>query len=189
MGDPNTEEQYNTAIAYARVELSQSLRDEPHFWKGDAYLAGMARHMGKNSRAKTGEHLLEKSKSSHLAFVTLKEGLAALLEEGHELSEQERNWLVRWLREEISQPRKRGAKGKAFAHFEVYQIVVDLFCKDINPFRNEASLPLSGCDAVADAMGELGLEPCTYSSVKSAFTKMRKTMRSLKRPNNFFELF
>jgi len=117
---------------------------------------------------------------------------AVQLDIDNELPAPLKNWLVSYLNGEFRRPpasrgRKSGTiKGQAGGLPKIYLgEIAHLLANEyeIKPTRNDASLPLSACDAVAEALVELNLYEAgegslggskPYGLVKSALTRWRK---------------
>jgi len=102
------------------------------------------------------------------SFDVLRLGIAHSLEQGEELPPEALTWLVRHLRGEVTRPNARsGAKTQVFLHTQIYVAVLTLVKEyGMKATRNDASEATSACDAVADALAELGLKPTTFHGVK-----------------------
>jgi hypothetical protein len=102
------------------------------------------------------------------SFDVLRFGIAHLLEQGEELPPEALSWLVRHLRGEVTRPKARsGAKNQAFLHTQIWMTVLELVkVHRMKATRNDTSEATSACDAVADALAELGLKPTTFHGVK-----------------------
>ena len=102
------------------------------------------------------------------SFDVLRLGIAHSLEQGEELPPEALTWLVRHLRGEVTRPNARsGAKTQAFLQAQIWVAVLTLVeVYRMKATRNDASEATSACDAVADALAELGLKPTTFHGVK-----------------------
>lgn len=75
---------------------------------------------------------------------------------------------------ESSEPRRKaGAKETAYLHSRIIWAVALLKHSGMTETRNDESKPLSACDAVAEALGQLGLKPSTFSRVKRIWLENR----------------
>lgn len=87
-----------------------------------------------------------------------------------------RAWLIDYLRGNAPRPKgKAGALDKRALHQRIHIVVAGLVLDGMNATRNDASEPTSACDAVADALAELGLEPATFHGVKRVWLDFQKT--------------
>lgn len=102
------------------------------------------------------------------SFDRLRLGIAHLLEQGEELPPEALTWLVRHLRGEVTRPKAgSGAKTQVFLHTQIQVAVLTLVHEyRMKATRNDESEATSACDAVADALAELGLKPATFHGVK-----------------------
>ncbi|MBR9864877.1 MAG: hypothetical protein GYB24_15675 [Rhodobacteraceae bacterium] len=71
--------------------------------------------------------------------------------------------------------RRRGFIGDHwYRDFYIWNAFSDLVDKGMNPTRNDTSPPTSACDAVAQAMIELGERPNSYSGVSKVWISYEK---------------
>ena len=86
-----------------------------------------------------------------------------MLERGEELHPDVRDWLIGFLRGEVSRPKETaGSKGQPFHRFLIWLCVFRLKLAGMQPTRNDASAATSACDAVAEALDLLNLTPTTF---------------------------
>jgi enoyl-CoA hydratase/carnithine racemase len=108
-------------------------------------------------------------------FDALRLGVAYALEQGEELPPEVLQWLVRHLRGKAARPKARaGAKSVLWLHIIIWNSVGNFVSDGMKATRNDASEPTSACDAVADALVELGLEPATFHSVKRIWLQLER---------------
>lgn len=84
-------------------------------------------------------------------------------------------WLALNLRGEIERP--HGTPGTHDAeglHVAIFMAVHTLVQSGLKASRNDASEATSACDAVAEAMAEIGLKPATFYGVKKVWLAMKK---------------
>lgn len=113
-----------------------------------------------------------------ISFDCLRFGIAELLDEGEELSADAKAWLVRFLRNEVTRPKeKSGRNSEAQLHLIISEVIRELMSDGMNATRNDASEALSACDAVADALAELKLQPATFHGVKRLWLENRRALR------------
>lgn len=75
---------------------------------------------------------------------------------------------------DVNEPRRKaGAKETAYLHSRIMWAVELLKNSGMTATRNDESKPVSACDAVADALGQLGLKPITFSRVKRIWLECR----------------
>lgn len=102
-------------------------------------------------------------------------GVASALERGDTIPSEARRWLVHYLRGESERPKasagRHSARGLQVA---IVCVVVHLVNCGMNATRNDTSPPASACDAVADALAQLGLSPTTFNAVKKIWLARRK---------------
>lgn len=100
-------------------------------------------------------------------FDYLKNGIAQMLLDGEELPPAIAAWLVAYLREQVSRPKaKAGRSAKSWMHLKICFVIRRLCEKGMIATRNDVSEQKSACDAVADALARLELEPATFDGVK-----------------------
>lgn len=111
-------------------------------------------------------------------FDALRMGIASKLEHptGEPLSFVERDWLVKYLRGKAVRPNGRaGALPKDGINIVVWATVKHLVGKGMAATRNDESRSAeSACDAVAEALKELGMKPTTFARVKRIWLNMGK---------------
>lgn len=126
------------------------------------------------------EKLILAAKEDPYAFDAMRLGIAFFLKQKEELPPEAMEWLVQYLRGELSRPKKRvGAKSKASRHSRISHIVGELVSKGMIATRNDVSPATSACDAVADALAKLGSEPATFQGVKRIWLNTPPGMRAL----------
>lgn len=109
---------------------------------------------------------------------TLRLGLANALNRGDEIPPEATEWLALYLRGNIERPQGApGALGAEGLHFAIFTAVHSLVQSGMKASRNDASPPLSACDAVAEAIAEIGLTPATFNGVKKVWLAMKKQMK------------
>jgi hypothetical protein len=120
--------------------------------------------------------LLAWAEASAGGFDVLRLGMAYSLEQGEELPPAALTWLVRHLRGELTRPKARaGAKTEVWLHMQIWTSVSWLVAVyGMKATRNDTSEPTSACDAVADALGELGLQPTTFFGVKRIWLRFER---------------
>ena len=105
----------------------------------------------------------------------LRLGVARALEDGDAIPPEALRWLVHYLRSETERP--KGSAGRHNArglHIAIVFAVIRLVDCGMNATRNDASPPVSACDAVADALAQLKLSPTTFDAVKKIWLARRK---------------
>ena len=104
---------------------------------------------------------------------------ASLLENGDDMPDALREWSIKVLKGKSAPPAPRhlrkGIENETFwRDFYVWSAVLDLVDLNMKATRNAASPPVSACDAVAEAMRELGLRPTSYSGVVAIWSRLNK---------------
>lgn len=108
-------------------------------------------------------------------FDVLRLGVAYSLEKGEELPPDALQWLVRHLRGESTRPKAQaGRKHEAWHHALIWMAVTVLVDAGMKATRNDASEETSACDAVAEALTDLGLEPATFYGVKRIWLRFER---------------
>lgn len=138
--------------------------------------------LGVNMLRKKPDELLAWAESEAEGFDTAKMGIAYALEQSETLPDAARLWLAKVLRGEVSRPKaKAGRREKEWLNLLICIAIQHRVADGMDPTRNDASDPLSACDAVAEALAELGLTPTTFDSVKRIWKRMNKnTFRAIK---------
>lgn len=117
-------------------------------------------------RHKTAE-LLAWAGTEAAGFDALRLGIAHALQHGEELPPDASLWLVQYLRGEVTRPKAQaGRKHEQHLHSLIWIAVTMRVAEGMKATRNDVSQPTSACDAVAQALSELGLEPTTFFAVK-----------------------
>lgn len=154
--------------AFRTAELKRPFNEFHHTTMG----AAMLRH--------NTARLLAWAETDAGGFDVLRLGIAHSLEQGEELPPAALTWLVRHLRGELTRPKARaGAKTEFWLHMQVWNSVSWLVAVyDMKATRNDASEPTSACDAVADALAGLGLQPTTFHGVKRIWLRFERNKGS-----------
>lgn len=86
------------------------------------------------------------------------------------------DWLAAHLRGQAKRPNaKAGSKKDIKLHNAIWMVVRDLTGPGMKATRNDASnLQTSACDAVAEAMQRLGLEPQTFDGIKRIWLRFQR---------------
>lgn len=106
-------------------------------------------------------------------FDTAKLAVGYTLEQGEPLPDEARQWLVAMLKGEIFRPKaKAGRKTKEWQEILIWMAVRFRVEEGMTASRNDASEPISACDAVAEALKELGTTPATFEGVKRIWFRM-----------------
>jgi hypothetical protein len=108
-------------------------------------------------------------------FDALKRGVCYGLEHGENLHPDVMQWLLKYLRGQIVRPASKAGRKKAeWSEWRIYFEVKRLQDAGITATRNEASEATSACDAVGDALGDLGLSPTSYASISRIWFRINK---------------
>jgi hypothetical protein len=156
------------AVAAAKVSIERALAPENVARFGDA-----ARSLGPEALRRNSTLLLSLARRTSAHFDMLRLGVADALERGETLPPEVLDWLERFLRcEEAPPPKKMGRPREAFLHVIICFAVKALNEAGLSVARRPDAPPLSACDAVAQAMAELGRTPCTFSGVRDVWDKV-----------------
>ncbi|MET4100626.1 hypothetical protein ABIE58_000037 [Roseovarius sp. MBR-78] len=121
------------------------------------------------------DKLLAWAKADPAGFEALRLGVAHALEHGEDFAPEIHDWLVQFLRGEADRPKaSAGRHGNHWLHQLIMMVVYALVSQGMTATRNDASEPTSACDAMADALSELGMEPATFHGVKRVWLNMEK---------------
>lgn len=135
----------------------------------------MATTMGVRMLRYESAQLLDWAEADAGGFDVLLLGIAYSLEQGEELPPEALQWLLRYLRGDVTRPKARaGRKNEFWLHSMIWVAVGSRVLDGMNATRNDASEPTSACDAVAEALAELGLEPATFHGVKRIWLRFEK---------------
>ncbi|MGJ8623992.1 MAG: hypothetical protein ACSHW1_14630 [Yoonia sp.] len=84
------------------------------------------------------------------------------------------DWLAAYLKGEAERPAgKAGRKKEITLHNAIWLTVSDLVYRDMQATRNDESRSPSACDAVAEAMQRLDLEPKTFDGIKRIWLRFQ----------------
>jgi hypothetical protein len=125
------------------------------------------------------EHFIEFTRSHPDAFDSLRLGIAHKIDTRRQLSEREADWLADYLKEKITRPSAGRGPLRRLRHQALIGINVAhvSYQHGLKPTRNDASPPHSACDAVAEAMKNLGLKPSSYKRIKEHWLAAAPIMR------------
>jgi len=167
---------YSEAVRRSKKFIKSALGEE---WKQSANGEVMLMTYGlKMLRHKTGE-LLALAETDAESFDALRLGSAYSLERGEELPPEAMVWLVQYLRGEVSRPKANSGRPAEFwLHLHIWVAVGSRVQDGMTATRNDAGPATSACDAVSDALAELGLEPATFHSVKRIWLRFEKSKGS-----------
>ena len=128
------------------------------------------------------EEILEFSNKSHNNFNAIKHAVACMIEYNEVLPAEVRTWVIGVLKGEIKcPPRRRGQPSKDWSSAAIWVAVKNLVDSGMIATRNDATPAISACDAVADALYNLGHTPQTFEGVKKIwleFSKIEKRQAS-----------
>jgi hypothetical protein len=110
------------------------------------------------------------------SFEFLREAFASKILEGDPIPEEYRELAASFVMGEHKGPRKKpGAKAGSYLHEKIIDAVEMLCEHGMTATRNDESPNKdSACDAVAEALRQLGLRPITFKGVKGIWTKRGK---------------
>lgn len=163
---------YTEAVAHARQKIHAGLDSDP-IW---SMIRERSAAQAIKIAADAGDLalILDWAEGDAAGFDALKEGICFSLERGEALHPDIVQWLLKYLRGEVSRPAsKSGAKKAEWWSLRICLAVNELVEAGLSCMRNDVSEPTSACDAVADALAELGLSPTSYASVKRIWLATR----------------
>lgn len=178
MGDPFENREvisFRDAVDYA-YDMLEVLDELPDEAEG---LAALVYHA--SCRADTNElsRVIEASRTQALSFDALTRAIGYLLRRDKALPEILTDWLAKMLLAEITRPPvpkrfTRGWPGSAeHRDLLIYEVVVRLAEKGLQPTRSESKGTASGCEAVAQAMTLLKQKPASYSGVSRSYYEIK----------------
>lgn len=104
----------------------------------------------------------------------LRHAFARKIADGDPIPSKLREMAASLMTGDLSEPRRKaGAKEARYLHSRIMWAVELLRHSGMTATRNDESKPVSACDAVADALGQLGLKPITFSRVKRIWLEYR----------------
>lgn len=137
--------------------------------------ASMLQGAGVHRLKKDPESLLSDSRTDPDAFDALRFGCAALLIMDFELAASVKQWVSAYLVGKVERPTaKEGRPSSIGLHMLIVQAVDELVEEGMNATRNDASPPISACDAVAEALAKVALRPTSYDRVKRIYLELKR---------------
>lgn len=163
---------YSDAVRRSKTFIQSGLREEmAQVASGEFTALSMGLSMLRHQTAR----LLSWAEADAGGFDALRLGVAYSIEKGEELPPDVLQWLVRHLRGELSRPKARaGAKTEFWLHSLIWMAVRSRVLDGMNATRNDASEATSACDAVAEALADLGLHPTTFYGVKRIWLRFER---------------
>ena len=165
------------AVERARKSIESQIRDLP--WDREMAMKGLRMTHDSMTLSRNPTGLITRAANSREDFDLAKRCIADHLELGNQLPPEAQAWLVQYLRGTVRRPNdKAGPKGHPLSN-EIFRAVENLVSEGMNATRNrEAKRKESACDAVAQALAELGLkQSATYDGVKRVWSKMKSEFR------------
>lgn len=132
------------------------------------------------------EELIKDARKSAAAFDALRFAAAQHTAHNFALPASIRLWVSSYLAGKLERPiGKDGKPSSEGMRREIYGAVVRLTEMGMKPTRNDASPPHSACDAIAEALRDLGLSPTTYRAVKAIYSDGKRGKSGGKYPSQF----
>ena len=164
--------EYKEAVERSKRYIQSALREELAKHASGEF---MATTMGVRMLKYEAPELMEWAQTDARGFDVLRLGIAYVLEQGEELPQVAAQWLVRYLRGEVTRPKAHaGSKTEFWLHSQIWLAVGNHVIDGMKATRNDASEATSACDAVADALAELGLQPTTFYGVKRIWLRFER---------------
>lgn len=161
-------------FAYESLMVLEELPDQAE------RMAAIIFQVVKQGNEKTLKSFVEDSENNGLVFDGLSRVAGRLILRGSDLGIVLSHWVGRRLLEEVSRPLRSRRFRKAWPgeneelELILYDTVRELVELGLSSTRNDASPPLSACDAVAAAMGLHGAKPTSYKEIKRIYLKIKK---------------
>lgn len=167
-----TRPNYPEAVRRSKKLIQSGLREEMTQLASGEFMLRSAG--GRMLRYKTGD-LMAWAEAEAEGFDALRLSIADEIERGHNLPDEAREWLLQYLRGKVCRPKSQaGRKLEFWIHHLIWMAVSARVQEGMKATRNDASEAVSACDAVADAMAELDLQPSTFYGVKRVWQDMKK---------------
>ena len=156
--------EYAEAVTRAKRMISASQKEKfADYASGKAALATAGSKMLKTAPL----DLIAQAEADAMSFDALRLGIAQTLKLGEKIPPEAFDWLLKYMCDDVQRPKaKSGAKSEVWLHGIIWVSVRSLISPNMTATRNDESPPFSACDAVAEAMAELGLKPATFFGVK-----------------------
>jgi len=135
---------------------------------------------GMSALARRQEELLNGAAQNAMDFDMLRFGLARTLEldPNYDPPKDVRLWLAEYLRGNVKRPEGGAGSYPSWQlHTSIWVVINHLRALGFSATRNDASPATSACDVVADALDHLGLEPTSFSSVKTIWHAWNKRLK------------
>lgn len=123
--------------------------------------------------------VIDAARTQALSFDALSRAGAIMVRRGGAIPPLLREWLGQHLSGEIKRPKissrfKTGWPGATLERDLILHDLVTTFADfGLTATRNDASAPVSGCDAVAEAMARRKLRPQSYKDIKKIHAELR----------------
>jgi hypothetical protein len=169
---------------FADIRLAETSRDD---LKDRKELQELGDRLGQNEirtsfELKTSdpiikiEWLISQAEDDSTSFDILTMVAAAYAETPVLMPEALGRWTAAVLRSEKKRPIRRGkfAEGTGLRNTHIWLTLKWLVQLGMTATRNDASLPTSACDAVAQALKQLGENPTAYASVKRIWNDFQR---------------
>lgn len=121
------------------------------------------------------QKILEFSQKSYNNFHAIKHAVTCMIDNDEEVPAEVRTWVSGVLKGEIKcPPPRRGKPSKDWSSTVVWLTVKNLVDIGMTATRNDTTAAISACDAVAEAMRNLGETPQTFERVKKIWLEFKK---------------
>lgn len=169
---------YDDAVARARAYLENLMPDKAtgrNLLDPEDFLELNNEAVGTAMLAQRPAYLVGWASLEREGWDALRLGVARALEDGDAIPPEALRWLVHYLRGETERPLSVAGRHNARGlHIAIVFAVIRLVDCGMNATRNDASPPVSACDAVAAALSQLKLSPTTFDAVKKIWLARRK---------------
>jgi hypothetical protein len=169
---------YDDAVARARAYLENFMTDKAtgrNLLDPEDLLELNHEALGTAMLAQRPAYLVGWASLEREGWDALRLGVARALEDGDAIPPEALRWLVHYLRGENERPKASAGRHNARGlHIAIVFAVNYLVGCGAKATRNDASPPVSACDAVAAALAQLKLSPTTFDAVKKIWLARRK---------------
>lgn len=156
---------------YTRAGLNRSIANKTaHFLHGPRFLTDLS------GNSVIVDYTQSVELSDPELFEAYCEMLAQKVEAGESIPVKFRELVAGLVRRDYKVPHKKTGTGSGILHSCIAEAVAGLVKFGLTETRNYTNVNgASACDAVAVALGELGLSPLTHSGVKGIWLKKRNS--------------
>ena len=170
---------FREGVDLAKKILASGLNSDPFSPKpisqANAMKLQLLQGRGSGMIAENPDELVRKAESDPDYFDSLRFGAAVLLFLDQDLPSVIRLWVSEYLQGKKERPSDASGRGSSIGwHIRIAMAVKLLVHSGMKATRNDASKKTSACDAVAQALSELGASPNSFARVKKIWLEIQR---------------